>query len=141
MSSTTVEQVRALGERWARAERDGDAAALDDLSVADFTLVGPLGFVLDKREWLDRFRAGAFTVEALDWEDVSVRDYGEAAVAIGVHAQRAAFGGNRADGKFRATHIAVRDGDRWRLAGMHLSPIGGPPPFAPAPPAGADDRR
>jgi hypothetical protein len=35
-----------------------------------------------------------------------------------------------------ATHIAVRDEDPWRLAGIHLSPIGGPPPFAR--PAGSE---
>jgi hypothetical protein len=27
-------------------------------------------------------------------------------------------------------HFAVRDGSRWRLAEQHLSPIGGPLPFA-----------
>ena len=53
------------------------------------------------------------------------------AVAIGVHAQRAAYRGRPNDGKFRATHIAVRDGGEWRLAGIHLSPMGAPPQQPP----------
>ncbi|WP_460359729.1 nuclear transport factor 2 family protein [Actinoallomurus bryophytorum] len=65
---------------------------------------------------------------------MTVRVYGETAVAIGVHDQRAAYRGRPNDGKFRATHIAVRDDGEWRLAGIHLSPIGVPaaPPQRPA---------
>jgi hypothetical protein len=46
------------------------------------------------------------------------------------HFQRASYNRRPADGEFRTTHIAVRDDSRWLLAGIHLSPIGGPPPFA-----------
>ncbi|MER5389437.1 hypothetical protein [Saccharopolyspora sp. NPDC002686] len=44
--------------------------------------------------------------------------------------QRGAYRGNTVDGEFRSTHIAVRRGDRWLLAGIQLSPIGAPPAFA-----------
>jgi hypothetical protein len=52
------------------------------------------------------------------------------AIRIGRHVQEAEFQGRPVNGEFRATHIAVRDGERWRLAGIHLSPLGGPLPFA-----------
>jgi hypothetical protein len=42
-----------LGE-WARAEGAGDASRLDHLLSDDFLGVGPLGFVLLNRAWLDR---------------------------------------------------------------------------------------
>jgi hypothetical protein len=58
MSDTTTE-IRELGRRWVDAELRGDADALAALSVADFTLVGPLGFVLTREQWLDRYRSGA----------------------------------------------------------------------------------
>jgi hypothetical protein len=45
---------------------------------------------------------------------------------------------SQADGSFRATHIAVRRDGRWRLAGIHMSPVGGPPPFAATPDRRAD---
>ena len=129
--SPDEEQVRELDQRWVAAEVAGDAAAFDALTVDDFTMVGPAGFVLDKAQSLGRYRGGGFVTHELSWDDVQVRVYGDAAVSIGVHTQRAEFQGNPADGRFRGTHIAVRTGGRWRLAGMHLSPIGGPPPFTP----------
>lgn len=123
------EQIRELGRRWADAEQRGDVAELDALSTADFTLVGPLGFVLTKQQWLDRYRNGDLVIRSLDWDEVAVRDYGAAAVAVGRHSQQASYRGNPVDGRFRGTHIAVRHGEGWLLAGLHLSPLGGPPPF------------
>ncbi|MER7505562.1 nuclear transport factor 2 family protein [Nonomuraea pusilla] len=64
---------------------------------------------------------------ALDWHDVTVRDYGTAAVSVGVHTQQAAYQGRHNDGSFRVTHVAVQDNGVWRLAGIHLSPIAAPP--------------
>ena len=129
---TTDEEIRELGRRWAAAEERGDTGVLDELTVDGFRLVGPLGFVLDKRQWLERYRSGDLLTEKLAWADAEVRDLGQTAIAIGVHDQVASHQGHPANGRFRATHVLVRDGDRWRLAGMHLSPIGGPPPFTPA---------
>jgi ketosteroid isomerase-like protein len=129
---TTDQEIRELGRRWAAAEERGDTGVLDELAVDGFRLVGPLGFVLDKRQWLERYRGGDLVTDKLAWADVEVHDLGQTAIAIGVHDQVASYQRHPANGRFRATHVLVRDGDRWRLAGIHLSPIGGPPPFAPA---------
>ncbi len=123
----THNKIRELGRRWADAEERGDADALSALTVEDFTLVGPLGFVLDKQQWLDRYRSGDFVTHSLQWDEVSVRDYGTAAIAIGRQTQRAAYRGAASDGQFRITHVVVRTGDAWLLAGIHLSPIAPPP--------------
>ena len=135
MTTTTVEQIHQLGQRWAEAEQRGDTATLAAISVEDFTLVGPVGFVLDRDQWLARYRpGGGLLTHSLAWEDIIVRDYGDAAIAIGTHTQQASYQGNPVNGQFRVTHIAVRRDSRWLLAGIHLSPIGGPSPFArPAP--------
>lgn len=127
MGSTTEDEVREVGRRWAEAERQADVAALDELSVDDLTLVGPAGFVLTKEQWLDRYRTGALVTRSLAWDDIKVRDYHDVAVAIGVHTQQAAYQGHPADGRFRATHIYLNRNGRWLLAGLHLSAIAGPP--------------
>lgn len=119
-----------LGRRWAEAEVRGDVTALDALATDGFRLVGPAGFVLDKQQWLDRYRTGDLVTRSLRWEDVDVHCYGAAtAVAIGRHVQQAAYQGKPVDGQFRASHVAVYDAGLWRLAGIHVSPLGGPPPF------------
>ena len=127
----TEEEIRELNRRWAQAETRGDVAALDALSAEGFRLVGPAGFVLDKQQWLDRYRLGDFVTASLRFEDVETRRYGDAAVSIGRQVQQAEYQGHPANGEFRTTLIAVRDGSQWRLAGCQVGPIGGPPPFPP----------
>jgi hypothetical protein len=127
VASDTNQQVKGLGLRLAQAQQRGDADALELLLADDFRLVGPLGFVLDKQQWLEQFRSGALVVRSLAWEEVDVRDYGEAAIAIGRQTQQAAYRGQPADGSFRVTQVAIRRGHGWTLAGLHLSAIAQPP--------------
>jgi ketosteroid isomerase-like protein len=126
----TFENLHELERRWATAEIDADAPALDAIATDDFILVGPAGFVLSKQQWLERYRHRDLLTRSLSFDDTTTRVYGDAAVTIGRHVQQAEYRGQPANGEFRATHIAVRDGSRWLLAGVHLSPIGGPGQFA-----------
>src|SRR5215472_18561851 len=102
------EQIRDLGQTWAAAELRGDAAALGALLVDDFVCVGPLGFVLDKEQYLGSRRSGDLKHEAFAWDDVRVRFYGETAVSVGMQTQRSTWQGRDASGRFRVTQIAVR---------------------------------
>jgi ketosteroid isomerase-like protein len=128
---TTRNAIRELGDRWLGAEVDADVDTLQTLVTDDFRLVGPFGFVLDKEQWLDRYRSGDFSTSRLSWDDVDIRDYGEAAISIGTQNQEAAYQGRPSNGAFRITHVFVRRGDSWSIAGMHLSPT-----TPPSPPAG-----
>jgi len=127
---TEIDAIEELETAWSQAEMAGDTGTLEAISTSDFVLVGPFGFVLDKQQWLERYRSGALLTGSLLLEDPAIRVYGEAAVTIARHLQRASYKGQPADGQFRTTHIDVRVDGRWLLAGIHLSPIGGPPPFA-----------
>ena len=101
-------------------------AALDGLLAGDFAGVGPFGFVLTRDQWLTRFANGlvnrSFTVT-----DLQVRDYGSAAVGIGVLAQETSWQGNDNSGRFRVTLVAVGTGEGWRLAHVHIGPLQAPP--------------
>jgi len=123
MTATT--DVLDLVGRWAEAEQGNDAEALDGVLAGDFVGVGPLGFVLDRQQWLARFANGlenrAFVVQ-----DAQVRDYGDAAV-VGVLAQETSFQGRDNSGRFRLTLVAVQSPDRWRLANAHIGPLQQPP--------------
>jgi ketosteroid isomerase-like protein len=117
-----------LDRRWTEAEVDGDTTTLDDLATDDFTLVGPAGFVLNKQQWLERYRGGGLNTRSLRFEEGPTRIYGDAAVTIGRWAQEAEYQDHQVNGEFRVTRLAVRDGSGWRLAGLHLSPIAAAPP-------------
>jgi ketosteroid isomerase-like protein len=133
--TTTADEIRDVGNTWVGAELAADVATLDALATDDFHLVGPFGFVLDKQQWLDRYRSGDFATTALTWHDVEAREYGDSVVTIGTQSQEAAYKGTPSNGEFRITHVFVRDGDRWKIAGMQLSPT----TFAPPPTATARD--
>jgi len=124
-----MDEIAELGRKWAAAETAADTGALAGMVTGEFRLVGPLGFVLDREAWLDRYRSGALATRRLDWRDVEIRVHGDTAIVIGVHDQEATHLGNPADGTFRATHVLIRTSDGWRIAGMHLSPLGTPPAF------------
>ena len=124
-----MDDILSTGQKWAAAEGSGDAATLAELVTEDFRVVGPVGFILERPQYLGRYQGG-FTPESVAWDDVSVRDYGSAAVTIATVTQKASFQGQRADGQFRVAHVFVKPGDRWLIANVQYSMIGGPSPFA-----------
>jgi hypothetical protein len=137
--SLTSEEISKLLERFAEAQTLSDVTALSGLLSDDFKLVGPLGFVVPKQQWLEEFHSGALQIESLQWDEVDVRTYADAgfAIAIGTLTQAATYAQNRSDGRFRVTVIAIGHGVRWQLAGAHYSPIAAP--GRPTPNADAQD--
>ena len=119
----TEEEIEELGQTWAAAELRGDADALGGMLADDFVGIGPLGFMLTKEQWLARFQSGALRYDAFAWDEVRVRVYGDAAIATGRQSQAGTYQGHDVRGQFRATQVFVRQDGRWRLAGLHLSPI------------------
>ena len=131
-NATIRQELLELGRRWADAEGRTDADALAPLLTDDFAAVGPLGFVLDRQQYLGGRRSGELTIEGFAWEPGTARVHGDAAVVVGVATQRAVFRGQPqpvASGRFRVSQVAVRRGGAWRLAGLQYSgPIPDNPP-------------
>ena len=128
MNVDTEQEIRQLGERWAEAELGADTSTLDALLDDDFAAVGPFGFILTRSEWLDRHLSGDLKYEAFTWEAGNIRRYGDTAIVIGVETSQATYKGNPIPvGQLRVTQIIVKVDDRWVLAGLHMSPMGGPP--------------
>jgi ketosteroid isomerase-like protein len=123
---TTTDDILDLVGRWAAAEEGNDPERLEGLLAHDFVGVGPLGFVLTREQWLERFGNGLEN-RAFKVEDPQVHDHGSAAVVVGVDAQETSFRGGDNSGRFRLTLVAVRPDDRWLVAGVHIGPLQGVP--------------
>ena len=123
---TTTDDILDLVDRWAAAEEQNDPERLDGLLADDFVGVGPLGFVLTREQWLQRFGNGLEN-RAFKVEDPQVHDHGSAAVVVGVDAQETSFRGGDNSGRFRLTLVAVRPAGRWVVAGVHIGPLQGAP--------------
>ena len=114
-------EIIETGQRWAMAERTSDVNALRDLLADGFRAVGPVGFVLDKEQWIGRHDDARY--DKLAFENVDVRQFGDVAVAIGDQRQDGVFRGHHVEGTFRMTQVLTHDDGRWRVASLHVSPI------------------
>ncbi len=87
MNSTAndTQLVLDLVQRWAAAELAGDVGAYRDLLTADFTGVGPVGFVLTGQQWAERHH-GDLRNEEFEVLDPHVRIYGDPAGTVIVEA-------------------------------------------------------
>jgi len=115
-----------LVQRWAAAEEKNDVGALDGLLAGAFAGVGPFGFILTRDQWLARFTNGLVN-RSFIVTDLQVRDFGTAAVGIGVLEQETSWQGHDNSGRFRVTLVAVREDTGWRLAHVHIGPLQAPP--------------
>jgi ketosteroid isomerase-like protein len=119
---------------WIDAERSGDIGSLERLLADDFLGVGPLGFVLPKGAWLARF-AGGLAYESLELQEIQSRLHRDAAVITARQVGPGTLQGSPLPFEaVRATLTAVRSGERWLMAGIHMSFIAGTP-GAPAVPS------
>ncbi|RMI30392.1 nuclear transport factor 2 family protein [Nocardia stercoris] len=130
---TTESAVLDLVQRWAAAERDGDVSAFDTLLTSNFLGIGPVGFVLDVEQWVQRHRDGLLNHE-FEVLEPHLREVGDVVLVEAVQRQRTTARGREINESFRVGMVAVRAGDEWRLAKVQLSgpmiPAGTRPSFA-----------
>jgi uncharacterized protein (TIGR02246 family) len=129
--SDTVGQLEELAQEWASAELRGDTALLGSAMTEDYVGVGPRGFTLTREQWLNRHEAGNLRYESFGLDEIQVRLYGDAAVAVCRQSAEGVYedenGRYDIHEQFRATLVFVRQQGRWLLAGLQLSPILGRP--------------
>jgi ketosteroid isomerase-like protein len=126
--SMTRTEVKDLLTRFAEAQRESNVDELSALLTDDFKLVGPLGFIVPKQQWLEQFRTRILQIESLEWDEIDIRThaYANFAIAIGQLTQTTTYARQPTNGQFRVTAIAIGSGTSWHLAGAHYSPIAAP---------------
>lgn len=124
------QELAQLTDEWITAELRGDVAFLEKTLADTFIGIGPLGFMLTKQEWLARHQSGDLKYDALQFDEIKVRVYNEAAIITGRQEQHTAYRGNSIKAQLRTTLVFVRQQGQWQLANLQLSTIGQPPSFA-----------
>ena len=120
------EHIHAFLSKWTTAERSGDAEMLANLLTPDFAGVGPLGFVLPRPAWLDRYRQG-LAYEQFSLEEIEIRPYlyGEVAIVTARNNARGTYKGQPLPEVLRATLVIVPKSEGLELAAVHTSFIAG----------------
>jgi hypothetical protein len=102
-----MNDVLDLVNQWAAAELAGDADTLTGLLHENFAGVGPVGFVLDRDQWVGRHRDGSLTNHAFDVIDPRPTSYGDTVIVRAVLDQKATARGHDASGSFRVGLVVV----------------------------------
>src|SRR5919107_1329390 len=122
-----TEELNKRAEAWAAAELEGDTASLGKILTDDFVGVGPRGFTLGREQWLQRHETGSLRYECFGLDEVHMRHYGDAAVAVCRQTAEGVYEDENSryelNEQSRQTLIFVRQRCRCRLAGIHLSLI------------------
>jgi hypothetical protein len=116
-----VDEVTAVQNRFDEAELRADRVVLEELIADDFRSIGPKGFLLDKRQWIDRH--DRFRYHELHTSEMEVREYGDAAIVRNVQTNHASYGDQEVRLSVRVSQTWVRRDGRWQIAGIQFSPM------------------
>lgn len=116
--------VRQAIDELAVALRNNDAAALDRLYADGYIFVGDTGAMMTKAERVAAFRSGDLKYESISHEVVSIKLFGDTAVAIVRFTTKVAPGVKISDGKFVTTATYAKTKGRWQIVAAHSSRLG-----------------
>jgi ketosteroid isomerase-like protein len=112
----------ALERKWMGALQQRDASALSQLVAADFTLVSPrLSIAAGDRDKYFQHAMRDLTLTAYDFEGLTVRLYGRAAVVSGSLKQSASAAGEDWGGSYLFTDVWVSRDGAWQVVSRHVS--------------------
>jgi ketosteroid isomerase-like protein len=112
-----------LHEQHRKAYLNKDAATLDRIWTDDFVFINYRGQLLSKAQRLDNLRSGATSFKSIEFTDEVVRDYGDAAVLIGVVTLEGQYSGEEGNGAYRFTSICSRRSGQWQIAALQMTRI------------------
>jgi hypothetical protein len=115
--------IRALEERLWRAQLSADVETLDALIADDLLFTGISGALETKAGDLEQHRSGALKITKLDLLEFRVRAIpGGAMTSVKMDAA-ALIAGKLTTAILRYTRIWISEGDRWQIAGGHMSMV------------------
>jgi ketosteroid isomerase-like protein len=122
-SDDIAAMVRQLEDELTAAFNKYDAATLDRLWDDDLTFVFPNGAVAGKAERLAGLKEIPAEIPQSTNESVHVKGFGDVSVAIVVSKWPSVRDGKPSILRFRATHVWVKRGEKWRLVSAHVSVV------------------
>jgi len=111
-----------MTDEWAKALVRGDGGALSRIMAEDFFFAYPLEGD-DKEQFIDDVTSGEVRVEYLNRENVSVRIWGNTAVATGKDSARWFYKGHDYSGHYKIMHVYSLRNEAWRLVSVQACPI------------------
>ena len=111
-------EVPALERAWMQAWVEGDLKACAAILADDFVLTSARGILMSKDTWLAN-AGSVFKCTAFDWEEITVRPFGDVAIVHGRSHQKASVGKQDWSGLFLTTDVWVKRNEKWQVVSRH----------------------
>ncbi len=115
--------IRAMEERLWRAQISADVEAFDELIADDLLVTGLSGSLETKAGDLHQHRSGALKITKLEPLDLRVRVVPGGAITSVKMDAAALVAGKLTAATLRYTRVWISEGDRWQIAGGHMSVV------------------
>lgn len=115
--------IRVLEERLWRAQLSADVDTLDELIADDLVFTGLSGSLETKAADLQQHRSGALKITKLEPLEFRVRVIPGGAITSVKMDAAALLAGKLTSATLRYTRIWISEGDRWQIAGGHMSVV------------------
>ena len=113
-AETSDEQVfRDLENRISHAVMTKDVAEMGNLFANDYTSVGVSGHIRSRAEVLEAYSSGRIVIATAQTGKMTVRQYGEVAVVVGLITVSGKEGSTDISGQYAFTRVYRRDAGKW----------------------------
>jgi ketosteroid isomerase-like protein len=116
------EQLKKIEQDWANAYVKRDTAFVQKITSDDFAFIGPDGNMVSKADYVKSME-GDTVFTAFKVEELKVRVYGDAAVAMGIATITAKTKGEDESGRYSFTDVFVKQKGEWKAVSGHVTPV------------------
>jgi hypothetical protein len=118
-----ADQLAESHQRVLDALVDGDGESLDRLLAENCQIVGPKGFLISKRDWIEAHQAEIYEQVMLDVEHTELSVHDDVAVRCDLQRSECLFRGETITALFRVLNVWARADEAWQLVGIQYTAV------------------
>jgi ketosteroid isomerase-like protein len=96
-----------------------DTATLERLLAAEFNGTSPTAHGYGKTMAVEDIKRGAYVVDAMNLDEISVNSYGDVAVAFTSQEEKSRYDGKDTSGHYHYTDVWAKKDGRWQAVASH----------------------
>lgn len=123
MAATLTDQLDDAHEHLLTALIDGDTASLRDLVAPDCQIIGPKGYRIGRREWIETHSSQVYQQVRLDLVESEVQAHGDVAIRCDLQRSECRYQGETIKGVFRVLNVWIRNRDQWQLTAIQYTGV------------------
>jgi hypothetical protein len=117
-----ADELKRLGRQWDKAIVDNDALEIGRFMAAEWVIVGTEGGVTSKLDFLDYVKSGDLFHNKMDFEDIRVQVYENAATVISKGTSSGTYKGEPFSYFEWSTNVYVKNNGHWFCVLTMLTP-------------------